>query len=56
VLAYSELLIVLAQFHSCSKFDQTIGVIPSVEVASSSFIYFYILYSALLASSELIGI
>jgi hypothetical protein len=30
VLAYSESLIVLAHVRSCSKFDLTLGVIPSV--------------------------
>jgi hypothetical protein len=55
VLVYSDLLIVLAQVHSCSKFDLTLRVIPSVWVASSSYLYFYMLYSVLLSSSKLIG-
>jgi hypothetical protein len=55
VLAYSNLLIDLAQVHSCSKFDLTLGVVPSVWVASSSSLYFYMLYSILLDSSKLIG-
>jgi hypothetical protein len=44
-----------AQVHSCSKFDLTLGVILSVLVAPSCFLYFYMLYSVLLASSKLIG-
>jgi hypothetical protein len=54
VLAYSDLLIVLTQVRSCSKFDLTLGVIPSVWVASSCSLYFYMLYSVLLASIKLI--
>jgi hypothetical protein len=56
VLAHSGLLIVLAQVHPCSKFDLTLGVIPSVWVASSRSLYFYMLYNVLPASSKLIGI
>jgi hypothetical protein len=37
------------------KFDLTLGVIPSEYVASSCSIYFYMLYSVLLASRNLIG-
>jgi hypothetical protein len=54
VLAYSDLVTVLAQVHSCSMFDLTLCVIPIVWVASSSSLYFYMLYSVLLASSKLI--
>jgi hypothetical protein len=35
VHAYFNLLIVLAQVHSCLEFDLTLGVIPSVSVATS---------------------
>jgi hypothetical protein len=45
----------LAQVHSCSKFDLNLGVIPSIWVASSCSLYFYMLYSVLLASSKPIG-
>jgi hypothetical protein len=55
VLAYFDLLFLLAQVRSYSKFDLTLGVIPSVWVASSCSLYFYMLYSVLLASSKLIG-
>jgi hypothetical protein len=55
VHAYFDLLIVLAQVHSCSMFDLTLGVIPSVSVASCCSPYFYMLYNVLLASSKLIG-
>jgi hypothetical protein len=44
----------LAQVHSCSRFDLTLGVIPSVWVASSYSLYFNMLYSVLLASSMLV--
>jgi hypothetical protein len=54
VLAYLDLLFVLAQVHSCSKFDLTLDVIPSVWVASSYSPYFDLLYSVPLASSKLI--
>jgi hypothetical protein len=45
----------LAKVHSSSKFDLILGVIPSVWVASSCSLYFYILNSVSLASSKLIG-
>jgi hypothetical protein len=48
VLASISLLFLL-------KFDLTLGVIPSEFVTSSCSIYFYMLYSILLASRELIG-
>jgi uncharacterized protein with PQ loop repeat len=44
----------LAQVRSCSKFDPTLGVIPSVSVAFNCSLYFYMIYSVLLASSKLI--
>jgi hypothetical protein len=55
VLAYFDLLFLFAQVRSYSKSDLTLGVIPSVWVASSCSLYFYMLYSVLLASSKLIG-
>jgi hypothetical protein len=54
VLAYFNLLFILAQVHSCSNFDLTLGVIPSVWVTSSCALYFYMLYSVLLARRKLI--
>jgi hypothetical protein len=54
VHAYFDLLLVLAQVHSCLEFDLTLGVILSILVATSCSIYFYILYSVLLASHKLI--
>jgi hypothetical protein len=50
-----DLLIVLAQVHSCLGFDLTLGVIPSNLVATSCSPYFYMLYSILLVSRKLIG-
>jgi hypothetical protein len=55
VHAYFDLCIVLAQVRSFSKFDLTLGVIPSVYVASCCSPNFYMLYSVLLDSSKLIG-
>jgi hypothetical protein len=47
--------LVLAQVHSCSKFDLTLDVIPTVCVASSCSLYFYMLYIVLFVSIKLIG-
>jgi hypothetical protein len=55
VHACFNLLIVLAQVHSCLEFDLTIGVISSDLVATSCSPYLYMLYSVLLASRKLIG-
>jgi hypothetical protein len=55
MLTYFNFLFILAQVCSCSELDLTLGVIPSVWVASSCSLYFYMLYSVLLASSKLIG-
>jgi hypothetical protein len=44
VLAYYDLLIVLAQVCSCIEFDLTLGVIPSDYVASSCSLHFSKLY------------
>jgi hypothetical protein len=55
VHACFDLLIVLAQVHSCLEFDLTLGVIPSTLVATSCSLYFYMLYSVLLVSCKLIG-
>jgi hypothetical protein len=55
VHACFDLLIILAQVHSCLEFDLTLGVIPSDLVATSCSPYFYMLYSVLLASRKLIG-
>jgi hypothetical protein len=55
VHACFDLLIVLAQVHSCLEFDLTIGVIPSDLIATSCSPYLYMLYSVLLASRKLIG-
>jgi hypothetical protein len=49
-----DLLIVLAQVHSCLEFDLTLGVIPSDFIATSCSPYFYMLYSVLLASCKFI--
>jgi hypothetical protein len=50
-----DLLIVLAQVHSCLEFNLTLGVIPSILVATSCSLYFYMFYSVLLVSCKLIG-
>jgi hypothetical protein len=55
VYACFDLLIVLAQVHSCLEFDLTLGVIPSDLVATNCSPYLYMLYSVLLASRKLIG-
>jgi hypothetical protein len=55
VLAPFDLLIVLAQACSCLEFDLTLGVIPSVLVASRCSLIFYKLLCAYLASHKLIG-
>jgi hypothetical protein len=44
VLAYYDLLIVIAQVYSCIEFDLTLGVIPSDYVDSSYSLYFSKLY------------
>jgi hypothetical protein len=49
------LLIVLTQVHSCLEFDLTLGVIPSVLVATSCSPNLYRLYNVFLASRKLIG-
>jgi hypothetical protein len=54
VHAYFDLLIVLAQVHSCLEFGLTLDVIPSDLVATSCSPYLYMLYSVLLASRKLI--
>jgi hypothetical protein len=54
VHACFDLLVVLAQFHSCLEFDITLGVIPSDLVATSCSPYFYMFYSVLLANRKLI--
>jgi hypothetical protein len=54
VHACFDLLIILAQVHSCLEFDVTLGVIPSDLVTTSCSPYLYMLYSVLLASRKLI--
>jgi hypothetical protein len=54
VHAHFDLLIVLAQVHSCLEFDLTLDVIPSNYAAPSCSPFLYMLYSVLLASRKLI--